>query len=49
MAAFANQDPTEEQLKALQEGINRLRIEYDQYFLGTAKREPRPCGARSNA
>ncbi|NRA01791.1 MAG: hypothetical protein HRU00_04230 [Myxococcales bacterium] len=41
MAAFANQDPTEEQLKALQEGINRLRIEYDQYFLGTAKREPR--------
>ncbi len=41
MAAFANRDPIDERLRALEEGINRLRIEYDQYFLGTARREPR--------
>ena len=40
MAGFVTQDPLEERLRGLEEGINRLRVEYDQYFLGSARREP---------
>ena len=41
MSAFVHQDPIEEHMKSLETGVNRLRIEYDQYFLGNSRREPR--------
>lgn len=34
------QDPIDERLDELDQGVKRLRIEYDQYFLGILKRPP---------
>jgi len=38
--ARGQQDPVDEELEELDQGLKRLRVEYDQYFLGILKRPP---------
>lgn len=40
MAAAQDPDLIDEELEELETNVQRLRIEYDQYFLGVTKREP---------
>ena len=38
--ARGQQDPVDEELEELDQGLKRLRVEYDQFFLGILKRPP---------
>jgi len=38
--ARGQQDPVDEELDELDQGLKRLRVEYDQFFLGILKRPP---------
>jgi hypothetical protein len=38
--ARGQQDPVDEELDELDQGLKRLRVEYDQFFLGIIKRPP---------
>lgn len=38
--ARGQQDPVDEELDELDQGVKRLRVEYDQFFLGILKRPP---------
>ncbi len=38
--ARGQQDPVDEELDELDQGLKRLRVEYDQYFLGILRRPP---------
>ena len=38
--ARGRQDPIDEELEELDQGLKRLRVEYDQFFLGIIKRPP---------
>lgn len=38
--ALGQQDPVDEELDELDQGLKRLRVEYDQFFLGILRRPP---------